>query len=97
MKKVRSLVIFLSAFLMWSIPNLAWALYRDDGDEPGEAMAGSTLALVFVGIPVAVAAVVSILVLAPSWFKKNAKEYSSLTPKDPLFIGEDSNRKSITG
>lgn len=96
MRKFRGLSVFLIAISLWSIPNMALALYRDDGDEPGEPLAGSTAVLVFVGIPVLFAAVVSILVLAPNWFRKNAREFSSLAPKDPLFIEEDSTRRAIS-
>lgn len=96
MRKFRTLTVFLMAFLLWNIPNLAFAVYRDDGDEPGEPLAGATLVLVFVGIPVLFGLVISILVLAPNWFRKNAREFSNLAPKDPLFIEEDSKRKAIS-
>ena len=95
-RKVRGLMVFLMAISLWSIPNLAFALYRDDGDEPGEQLAGATIALVFVGIPLSVGLVVSMLVLAPGWFRKNAREFSSLTPSDPLFEQDKPSRKSIT-
>jgi len=96
MRKFRTLSVFLTAILLWNIPNLAFAVYRDDGDEPGEQLAGATIVLVFIGIPVLVGVVISILVLAPNWFKKNTREFSNLAPKDPLFINDDSNRKAIS-
>ena len=89
MRKFRTLSVFLTAILLWNIPNLAFAVYRDDGDEPGEQLAGATIVLVFIGIPVLVGVVISILVLAPNWFKKNTREFSNLAPKDPLFINDD--------
>lgn len=94
--KVRGFLVFLMAISLWSIPNLAMALYRDDGDEPGEQLSGATLALVFVGLPVAVAFITTLLVLAPGWFRKNAREFSNLTPADPIFMKDDSDRKSIS-
>lgn len=97
MKKIRGLSVFFVSTLLWSIPNVAFALYRDDGDEPGVPMAGATIVLIFVGIPILFAAVISILVLAPNWFRKNSREFASLAPKDPLFIEENSSRKEISG
>ena len=97
MKKIRGLSVFLVSTLLWSIPNLAFARYRDDGDEPGAPLPGATLVLIFVGIPILVAAITSILVLAPKWFRKNSREFANLAPKDPLFIEENSSRKEISG
>lgn len=96
-KKIRGLFVFMMSTLLWSIPNVAFALYRDDGDEPGVALPGATLVLIFVGFPILVAAVISILVLAPEWFRKNSREFGNLAPKDPLFIEENSSRKEISG
>jgi len=95
-RKFRGLAVFLMSIALWSIPNLAFALYRDDGDEPGEQLAGATAVLVFVGIPVAVGLIVSLLVLAPGWFKQNAKEFSALAPSDPLFVEDKPSRKAIS-
>ena len=95
-RKVRGWLVFLTAFSFWSIPNLAFALYRDDGDEPGEQLSGATIALVFVGGPVAIGLITTLLVLAPGWFRKNARDFSSLTPQDPIFMKDDSGRKSIS-
>jgi len=95
-RKVRGYAVFLLASTLWMIPSLASAArFRDDGDEPGEPLAGSTAALVFVGIPVATGLIISLMVLAPGWFKRNAREFSSLTPQDPLFLDEKPNRKAI--
>ena len=87
-RKGRGLLVFLIAFSFWSIPNVAFALYRDDGVEPGEQLSGATIALVFVGGPVAIGLVTTLLVLAPGWFRKNARDFSSLTPIDSLFLDE---------
>jgi hypothetical protein len=95
-RKVSGFLVFLMAISFWSIPNVAFALYRDDGDEPGEPLSGATIALVFVGVPVAVGLITTLLVLAPGWFRKNAREFSSLTPSDPIFMKDDSGRKSIS-
>ncbi len=63
-----SLVVsgILAAMALTSSPASA-DTHRDDGDQPGTLMSASTAVLLFVGIPLLVAATVWLLASAPGW------------------------------
>ncbi len=48
-------------------PVLAETIKRDDGDEPGEPMGTLNAILWFVVLPLAIAGIITLLTLGPSW------------------------------
>ena len=72
--------IYLAATLGVSWLNLAAAAAatkRDDGDEPGTVMSIGDSALIFGGIPLAVAALLMILIWAPSRGRSKSTQISN--------------------
>lgn len=68
----RSLVTAGSSLVIaasYVSPALAASGKRDDGDEPGEGLTTASAILWFVLLPIAISAIISILVLAPGWTK----------------------------
>lgn len=60
---------------------------RDDGDEPGAGMSTASAILIFVVLPIAITALISLFVLAPGW-TKGAKESAS-----GQFLDDPTNRQ----
>ena len=48
----------------------AFAVFRDDGDEPGNPISGFSSILIFVGVPLLIVSFVSLAILAPQWTRK---------------------------
>ncbi len=59
-------MVLAGAALSTAAASPAFALVRDDGDDPGRAMPVGEALLVFVGVPVALFLIISLLVMAPS-------------------------------
>lgn len=82
----------------------ALAVHREAGDDPGSGMSAVATILVYIGIPLAVASVIALLVLAPSIARGNRYRPHQLSwwaapvwfggPRDER--GEASNR-ALTG
>ncbi|NUP51080.1 MAG: hypothetical protein HOW97_27770 [Catenulispora sp.] len=49
----------------------AFALHRDAGDDPGPGLSAVATILIYIGIPLAIFAVIALLVLAPSIARGN--------------------------
>lgn len=65
----------------------ATATPRYDGEDPGEPLGTLTALAIFVGIPLAVVIVVSLLVLAPGWTRTARSGGSTAWEGDPLWLG----------
>jgi hypothetical protein len=64
---VRTAVVLAGvALTTFASSPAAYAVYRDDGDDPGPGMAKPEAVLIFGGIPLAVFFLVALLVYAPS-------------------------------
>ena len=48
----------------------AFAVFRDDGDEPGNPMSGFASIMIFIGGPLLIVGIVSVAILAPQWTRK---------------------------
>jgi hypothetical protein len=48
----------------------ASALVRDDGDEPGQGLLATETLLLFIGVPVAMTALIVAAVVIPTWFRQ---------------------------
>lgn len=79
MRKLKNSAFALIAtlFATWSALPAAAITRRDDGDEPGTLMSAGDAALIFIGIPAAVVAVLVILIWAPSRGKSKSTEISN--------------------
>jgi hypothetical protein len=62
------------------------AIRRDDGDEPGDVMSWGTALLLFVGIPLALAGLVWLLVSAPGWTRGGRTGDVEAWTGDPLVL-----------
>ena len=66
---LRAVVLGTSAPLLVALATPASAVYRDDGDEPGQAMSYFSTLLIFGVLPLAMFAIISLLVIMPSLAK----------------------------
>ena len=64
-------------------------LTYDDGEQRGTPMSVGTAFLVFVGIPLVVAALVWLLVKAPGWTRSGRANETDAWTGDPLAVGLD--------
>lgn len=60
---------------------------RDDGDEPGAPISAATAIILFVLVPLAIAGLIALFVLAPGW-TKGAKESAN-----NQFLDDPTNRQ----
>jgi hypothetical protein len=67
----------------------AWAADPMPGSANDTLMSTGQILLVFVGIPVAVAAVIWLLVLAPGWTRGGRPSSADAWTGDPLVLGSD--------
>lgn len=65
-------------------------LTYDDGEQRGTPMSVGTAFLVFVGIPLVVAALVWLLVKAPGWTRSGRANETDAWTGDPLAVGAPS-------
>ncbi len=63
---LRAAVVLAGAALSAAMTSPAFALVRDDGDDPGRPMPVGEALLIFVGVPVALFLIISLLVTVPS-------------------------------
>ena len=66
---LRALVLCTSAPLLVALATPASAVYRDDGDEPGQALSYFSTLLIFGVLPLALFAIIALLVVLPSLAK----------------------------
>ena len=64
--QVATLVLFKVLFFL----EPAFAVFRDDGDEPGNPMSGFSSILIFIGVPLLIVGIVSLAILAPQWTRR---------------------------
>ena len=51
-----------------------FAVIRDDGDEPGVAISGAATVALFIGFPLLIIGLISLVILAPQWSRKARRE-----------------------
>jgi hypothetical protein len=66
---LRAAGLCASVPLLVALATPASAVYRDDGDEPGQALSYGTTLLIFGVLPVALFAIIALLVMLPSLAK----------------------------
>lgn len=66
---LRALVVCASVPVSLALASPAYAVVRDDGDEPGEGLSYLATLLVFVVLPAALFAIIALLVMLPSLAK----------------------------
>ena len=64
--QISSLAFFQTLFFF----EPAFAVFRDDGDEPGNPMSGFSSILIFIGVPLLIVGIVSLAILAPQWTRR---------------------------
>lgn len=87
---LRRTVATLSSTLVIAATHTGVALAntkRDDGDEPGAAISTATAIILFVLVPLAIAGLIALFVLAPGW-TKGAKESAN-----NQFLDDPTNRQ----
>jgi hypothetical protein len=67
----------------------------DDGEERGTPMSPGTAVLVFVGIPLVVAAIIWLLVKAPGWTRSGRAGDAEAWTGDPLEVGGSADRPGL--
>jgi hypothetical protein len=68
---LRSATVGSLAAVPLLLASPAFAVHRDAGDDPGQGMSAAATILVYVGIPLGVFVVISLLVMAPGIAKGN--------------------------
>ena len=63
----------LSTYLL-IISQPAFAVIRDDGDEPGVAISGAATVALFIGFPLFIVGLITVAILAPQWSRKARRE-----------------------
>jgi hypothetical protein len=63
----------LSTYLL-TISQPAFAVIRDDGDEPGVAISGAATVALFIGFPLLIIGLIAVAILAPQWSRKARRE-----------------------
>lgn len=63
----------LSTYLVM-ISQSAFAVIRDDGDEPGVAISGAATVALFIGFPLLIIGLITVAILAPQWSRKARRE-----------------------
>ena len=63
----------LSTYLL-IISQPAFAVIRDDGDDPGVAISGAATVALFIGFPLLIIGLISLVILAPQWSRKARRE-----------------------
>lgn len=66
-------VAWLSTYLLIN-SQPAFAVIRDDGDEPGVAISGAATVALFIGFPLLIIGLISLAILAPQWSRKARRE-----------------------
>ena len=66
---LRAVALCASVPLLLALATPASAVYRDDGDEPGQALTYFNTLLIFGVLPVALFAIIALLVMLPSLAK----------------------------
>ena len=66
---LRAVALGASAPLLLALATPASAVYRDDGDEPGQALTYFNTLLIFGVLPLALFAIIALLVMLPSLAK----------------------------
>lgn len=66
---LRALVLCAGAPLLVALAVPAQAVVRDDGDEPGQGLSYAASLLIFGGLPLALFAIITLLVVLPSLAK----------------------------
>jgi hypothetical protein len=80
-------IVATSAVLLAAVASPAHAV--NDGEQPGAPMSPAQVLLIFVGIPVAFAALVWLLVSAPGWTRGGRVDATDAWTGDPLLLGAD--------
>lgn len=68
-RALRALVVCASVPVSLALASPAYAVVRDDGDEPGEGLSYLATLLAFVVLPAALFAIIALLVVLPSLAK----------------------------
>ncbi|MFN8170113.1 MAG: hypothetical protein U0S36_15215 [Candidatus Nanopelagicales bacterium] len=84
--RARAAAVVALTVALSTVASPAFAYVRDDGDEPGEIMSWGTAILLFVGIPLAFAALVWLLVSAPGWTRAGRAGDADAWTGDPLVL-----------
>ena len=83
---VRAAAVLLLTGALTAVASPAFATVRDDGDQPGELMSWGTALLLFVGVPLAFAGLVWLLVSAPGWTRGGRTGDADAWTGDPLVL-----------
>lgn len=84
--RARAAAVALLTVALSAGASPAFATVRDDGDQPGEIMSWGTAILLFVGIPLAFAGLVWLLVSAPGWTRAGRAGDADAWTGDPLVL-----------
>ncbi|MDP4746312.1 MAG: hypothetical protein NWR58_00555 [Candidatus Nanopelagicales bacterium] len=88
----------LSLLLFLTFAQSAQAVIRDDGDEPGEAISGAAIIILFVGIPLLILGLIALAILAPQWSRRARRESGFISHSDTWWLngpGNEAKHKEI--
>ncbi len=84
-------IISLIAIQSLTFIQPALAVYRDDGDEPGNPISGFTSIAIFIGIPSLIVAIICLAILAPQWTRKAKLESGFVSHHEKWWINGPGN------
>ncbi|MEY3388081.1 MAG: hypothetical protein RI944_854 [Actinomycetota bacterium] len=85
--QIVSLTFFQALFFL----EPAFAVFRDDGDEPGNPLSGFSSILIFIGVPLLVVAIISLAILAPQWTRKAKLESGFVSHNEKWWLNGPGN------
>ncbi len=83
--------ISISCSLLLASAHPVFAAIRDDGDEPGVAISGAATVALFIGIPLFIAAMITLAVLAPQWSRKARNESGFISHTETWWLNGPGN------
>lgn len=69
----------------------AFAVFRDDGDEPGNPISGFSSILIFIGGPLLIVGMVSLAILAPQWTRRAKLESGFVSHHEKWWLNGPGN------
>ena len=85
----KSIAISLTFLFIFAQP--VFAVIRDDGDEPGEAISGSATIALFIGLPLLIVGLISLAILAPQWSRRARRESGFVSHTETWWLNGPGN------
>lgn len=95
--RISNSVVVTTSFLLF-LNQPAFAVIRDDGDEPGEAISGAATIALFIGAPLLLIGLISLMILAPQWSRKARRESGFVSHTETWWLngpGEEAKQLQI--